>query len=144
MDTGMDDGHGHNTTHSLLNVCELWPPQNKQKKRPFPQFPIEDGHDEWWITTISYLTHTEEKNRVPSYWNTHVLQVWHLIFFFVCQACNRSCMTGLSCLATYVLFHFDYVLVWGERVSILECLYHGLQKRGEDGAWGGKTLYASP
>jgi hypothetical protein len=62
----------------------------------------------------------------------------HLIFFFLCQACNRSRMTDLSCSTTFIVCYFDYVSVWGERVSTLECPYHGLENRGYDGAWGGK------
>ncbi len=97
----------------------VWPPQDKQKKRPFPQFPIKDGHGEWRINTISYLSRTEEKAGVPSYWNTHVLQVGHLILFFLCQAYNRSLMTDLSGWTTFILCYFDYVSVpgWWERLN---------------------------
>ena len=55
------------------------------------------------------------------------------IFFFLCPACNRSRMTDLSCSTTFILCYFDYVSVWGEKVGILECPYHGLQNRGKDG-----------
>jgi hypothetical protein len=51
----------------------------------------------------TFIMHAEEKYGVPLKWNRDDLQVGHLIFFFMCQECNRFCILDLSCSTTFIL-----------------------------------------
>ncbi len=111
--------HLHPLSCSLPDVWELWLPQDKQKYSAFPQFLIEEGHGEWWSTTISFTICAEEKKGLPSKWNKDDLQLGHLIFFFLCQKCKRCCILFYS---SRFIFVFETVLtLWLERCN---CWYN--------------------
>ncbi len=71
FDAFFPEGHFlalHPLSCSHLYVCKHGLPQDKQKKRAFPHFPIEAWHEEWWMRMMSFIMHTEEKNGVQSKW----------------------------------------------------------------------------